>query len=202
MLLYGTKPSTIQKETQERNPDVAKLFEEMRDDFQLEEDKELTKSKLLKLKHEWGKVYDYLAKFNRLTRAIGCTEEQRKGILNYQVLPSVQKEFMKLEADNPTKIFLKDLTRCLIRCDIDQKRYHDERLEKRDSQQENRALVAALLGIYSTKYRIFVNEKEREDINRKENGKSRNKQFFPSKEKNKEDNQGEREDSPEQPYVG
>jgi len=86
----------------------------MRTDFQLEEDKELMKSKLLKLKHEWGKVYDFLAEFNRLTRAIGCTEEQRKGILNYKVRSSVQKEFMKLEADNPTKISLKVLTRCLI----------------------------------------------------------------------------------------
>jgi len=78
-----------QKETQERRPDLAKLFEEMRADFQLEEDKELMKSKLLKLKHEWGKVYDYLAEFNQLTRAIGCTEEQRKGILNYLIQPSV-----------------------------------------------------------------------------------------------------------------
>jgi len=68
------------------------------------------KSKLLKLKHDWGRVYDYLTEFNRLIRAINCTEEQRKGILNYYVWPSVQKEFMKLESDNPTKISLKDLT--------------------------------------------------------------------------------------------
>ena len=45
MLLYGTNSSTIQKETQERRPEVAK-FEEMRDDFQLEENKKLMKSKL------------------------------------------------------------------------------------------------------------------------------------------------------------
>ena len=71
-----------QKEAQKQQPDVEKLFEKMKSDFQLEEDKELMKSKLLKLKHEWGKVYDYLAEFNRLTRAIGCSEEQRKGLLN------------------------------------------------------------------------------------------------------------------------
>ena len=79
----------IKKETQERHPDIAKFFEEIRADFQLEEDKELKKFKLLKLKHEWGKVYDYLAEFNRLTSTTGCTEEQRKGILNDHVGPSV-----------------------------------------------------------------------------------------------------------------
>ncbi|KAL6618080.1 hypothetical protein U3516DRAFT_662077 [Neocallimastix sp. 'constans'] len=97
---------------------------------------------------------------------------------------------MKLEADNPTKVSLKDLTRCLIRCDIDQKRYYDERLEKRDSRQDNRALVAALLGIYSTEYRVFINEREKEDNNKRENGKKKHKQFSSFKEKGKEDSLG------------
>jgi len=53
---------------------------------------------------------------------------------------------MNQESDNPTKITLKDLTHCLIRYDIDQRRYYDEKLEKRDSRQDNRTLVSALLG--------------------------------------------------------
>jgi len=45
----------------------------------------------------------------------GSSEEQRKGILNYQIRLSVHKEFMNVEFNNPTKISLKDQTRCLIR---------------------------------------------------------------------------------------
>ncbi|KAL6631436.1 hypothetical protein U3516DRAFT_737545 [Neocallimastix sp. 'constans'] len=100
-------------------------------------------------------VYDYLMELNRLTRVIGCTEEQRKGIA------------------------LKDLTRCLIRCDIDQKRYYDEKQEKE--------IVAK---ITDTEYRIFVNEWEKEENGRKENGKLKHKRFPPYKEKSKEDTQG------------
>jgi len=41
---------------------------------------------------------------------------------------------------------------------------------ERDCRQDNQALVAALLGIYSTEYRIFVKRIE-------ENGKKKHKQF-------------------------
>ena len=47
-----------------------------------------------------------------------------------------------------------------------------------------------LLGIYSTEYRIFVNEWEKEENGRKENGKLKHKRFPPYKEKSKEDTQG------------
>jgi len=63
------------------------------------------------------------------------SEEQKKDILDYQVRPSVQKEFMNLESDNPTKITLKDLARCLISGDNNQRRYYNKKLEKRDSPQ-------------------------------------------------------------------
>jgi len=110
-----------------------------------------------------------------------------KGILNYQVRPSVRKEFMNLESDSLTKITLKDLTLCLIRCDIDQTRYYDEKLEKRDSRHNKQAIVAALFGIYHTEHRIFVDEKEKDENVKKDSGKEKRKQYPTYSEKGKED---------------
>ena len=81
---------------------------------------------------------------------------------------------LNLESDNPTKITLKDLSRCLIRFEIEKRMYYDEKLEKRNSHQDNRALVAVLLGIYSTKYRNFEKRKKKENV-KIDSGKKKHK---------------------------
>jgi len=82
---------------------------------------------------------------------------------------------MKFETDNPTKISLKDFTGCLIHCT----------LTRRDITTKSWKKEIALLGIYSSEYRIFVNEIERDENDRKENGKKKHKQYPPYKEKRK-----------------
>jgi len=61
---------------------------------------------MLKLRHEWGKVYEYLSEFNRLSRIMQLLEKTKHLLLVQQVKPSVREAFYDLadEKQNPRRL--------------------------------------------------------------------------------------------------
>ena len=90
-------------------------------------EKEEVKTAMLKLKHEWGKAYEYLSEFNRLSRILQLTDETRRLLLVQQVRPSVREAFYDLPVEKQT---LEDYVTCLRRCDTFPADYKDDYLER------------------------------------------------------------------------
>ena len=89
-------------------------------------EKEEVKTAMLKLKHEWGKAYEYLSEFNRLSRILQLTDETRRLLLVQQVRPSVREAFYDLPVEKQT---LEDYVTCQRRCDTFPADYKDDYLE-------------------------------------------------------------------------
>ncbi|KAG4102851.1 hypothetical protein H8356DRAFT_930147 [Neocallimastix lanati (nom. inval.)] len=61
-------------------PQPQRLMDRLQQKFKSERTLEEVKTTMLKLRHEWGKPYEYLNMFNRLSRILQPTEET-KGLL-------------------------------------------------------------------------------------------------------------------------
>jgi len=60
-------------------------MERLQKEFKSERTLEEVKTAMLKLKHEWGKAYEYLSEFNRLSRILQLTDSTKRLILMQQV---------------------------------------------------------------------------------------------------------------------
>jgi len=87
-----------------------RLLKEFKSERTLEE----VKTVMLKLRHEWGKTYEYLSEFNRLSRILQLSDETKQLLLVQQVRPSVREAFYDLAAENQ---ILEDYVACLRSCD-------------------------------------------------------------------------------------
>ena len=57
------------------NPDPERILQRLEKEYKVERNVEEVKTTLLKLKYQWGKAYEYLAEFNRLSRILRLPEE-------------------------------------------------------------------------------------------------------------------------------
>ena len=94
-------------------------------EFKRERTLEKVKTAKLKLRHEWGKAYEYLSEFNRLSRILQLSDKTKRLLLVQQVRPSVREAFYDLAAEKQT---LEDYITCLRRCDTFPAAYKDDYL--------------------------------------------------------------------------
>ena len=129
---------------QRDDPQPQKLMERLQKEFKSERTLVEVKTAMLKLKHEWGKAYEYLSEFNRLSRILQLTDSTKRLVLMQQVRPSIREEFYDLPAEKQT---LEGYVECLRRCDTFPADYKNENLEKFESHRERKIAIMALLGM-------------------------------------------------------
>ena len=126
------------------NPQPQRLLERLLEEFKSERPLAEVKNQMLKLRHEWGKAYEYLAEFNRLSRILQLPDTTRKLLMVQQVRPSIRERFYDLP---PERTELQDYVKCLRECDAFPSTYRKESLERSDSPRERKIACMALLGI-------------------------------------------------------
>ena len=129
---------------QRSNPDVELLFAHIHERFPPESPIEVSRTKLLKLRHEWGKAYEYLAEFNELTDVLNLPENVRRQVLIQQVRPSVREAFYEIEEKQRN---LENLTEKLLQCDTHPEAYKNDYLEKIDVRRDHQIILMALLDV-------------------------------------------------------
>jgi len=82
-----------ERKQQRIDPNSEVLFKHLEEKFPPESPVEVSRSKLWKLRHNWGQAYEYLATFNDLADVLELSEGTRKQLLFYQVRPSVREAF-------------------------------------------------------------------------------------------------------------
>ena len=82
---------------------------------------------MLRLRHKWGKVYEYLLEFNRLSRILQLNETTRRLLLLQQIRPSIREAFYDLPVEKQS---LEGYIECLRKCDTFPADYKNENLEK------------------------------------------------------------------------
>ena len=103
--LQGTAKKWYQMDEvfkQRDDPQPQILMEKFLKEFKSERTLEEVKTAMLKLRHEWGKAYEYLAEFNRFSRILQLSDETRRLLLVQQVRPSVREAFYDLAAEKQT----------------------------------------------------------------------------------------------------
>ena len=168
---YNMQEAMIQAE----DPQPERLMEMLRTEFKDYRTEDEVKNAMLKLRHKWGKAYEYLASFNRLSRILQLTDETKKLLLMQQVRPSVREEMYNLPQDRQT---LDDYIACLRRCDTFPNNYKDEYLERHESEREREKVAMALLGmvdprrpsqdIEDRKKKFYEGRKNKKEFKRKE----------------------------------
>ncbi|KAG4107442.1 hypothetical protein H8356DRAFT_886662, partial [Neocallimastix lanati (nom. inval.)] len=111
---------------QRDDPHPQRLMDRLLKEFKSERTLEEVKTAMLKLRHDWGKAYEYLSEFNRLIR------------------PSVREAFYDLPTEKQT---LEDYVTCLRRCDTFPADYKDDYLERYEYNRERKIAIMALLGM-------------------------------------------------------
>ncbi|KAG4083623.1 hypothetical protein H8356DRAFT_1064736 [Neocallimastix lanati (nom. inval.)] len=127
--LQGTAKKWYQMDEvfkQRDDPQPQRLMDRLLKEFKSERTLEEVKTAMLKLRHDWGKAYEYLSEFNRLIR------------------PSVREAFYDLPAEKQT---LEDYVTCLRRCDTFPADYKDDYLERYEYNRERKIAIMALLGM-------------------------------------------------------
>ncbi|ORY10374.1 hypothetical protein LY90DRAFT_518706 [Neocallimastix californiae] len=115
--LQGTAKKWYQMDEvfkQRDDPQPQRLMDRLLKEFKSERTLDEVKTAMLKLRHDWGKAYEYLSEFNRLSRILQLMDETKR-LLLVQVRPSVREAFYDLPAEKQT---LEDYVTCLRRCDI------------------------------------------------------------------------------------
>ncbi|ORY20200.1 hypothetical protein LY90DRAFT_634010 [Neocallimastix californiae] len=102
---------------QRDDPQPQRLMERLLKEFKSERTLEEVKTAMLKLRHDWGKAYEYLSEFN---------------------------SFYDLPAEKQT---LEDYVTCLRRCDTFPAEYKDDYLERYEYNRERKIAIIALLGM-------------------------------------------------------
>ncbi|KAG4081563.1 hypothetical protein H8356DRAFT_1320092 [Neocallimastix lanati (nom. inval.)] len=126
------------------DPQPQRLMDRLLKEFKSERTLEEVKTAMLKLRHDWGKAYEYLSEFNRLSRILQLTDETKRLLLVQQVRPSVREAFYDLPAEKQT---LEDYVTCLRRCDTFPADYKDDYLERYEYNRERKIAIMALLGM-------------------------------------------------------
>ncbi|KAG4094404.1 hypothetical protein H8356DRAFT_998497, partial [Neocallimastix lanati (nom. inval.)] len=124
--LQGTAKKWYQMDEvfkQRDDPQPQRLMDRLLKEFKSERTLEEVKTAMLKLRHDWGKAYEYLSEFNR---------------------PSVREAFYDLPAEKQT---LEDYVTCLRRCDTFPADYKDDYLERYEYNRERKIAIMALLGM-------------------------------------------------------
>jgi len=145
--LQGTAKKWYQMDKvfkQRDDPQLQRLMDRLLKEFESERTLEEVKTAMLKLKHKWGKAYEYLSEFNRLDRILQLTDETKRLLLGQQVRPSVREAFYDLPAEKQT---LEDYVTCVRRCDTFPADYKDDYLERYENNRERKIAIMALLGM-------------------------------------------------------
>ncbi|ORY21669.1 hypothetical protein LY90DRAFT_515973 [Neocallimastix californiae] len=145
--LQGTAKKWYQMDEvfkQRDDPQPQRLMDRLLKEFKSERTLEEVKTAMLKLRHDWGKAYEYLSEFNRLSRILQLTDETKRLLLVQQVRPSVREAFYDLPAEKQT---LEDYVTCLRRCDTFPADYKDDYLERYEYNRERKIAIMALLGM-------------------------------------------------------
>jgi len=66
---------------QQDNPQPDMLIEKIKNELKMERSKEEVQMTMLKLRHNWGKAYEYLSEFNRYNRILGLDDNTKKLIM-------------------------------------------------------------------------------------------------------------------------
>jgi len=103
---------------------------------------EEVKITIFKIKHEWGKAYEYLSEFIRLSRILQFSDETKRLLLIQQVRPSVREAFYDLAAEKQT---LEGYVTCLKRCDTFLTDFKDEYIERYEYNLERKITIMSRL---------------------------------------------------------
>ena len=148
------------------NPDPERILQRLEKEYKMERNIEEVKTTLLKLKYQWGKAYEYLAEFNRLSRILRLPEETKKHLLMYQVKPSIQETMYDLPEEKKT---WEGFVECLRMCDAFPSNYRDDYLDKHDDPQTKMVIIMALLGMIDPRkpsQKIENKRKQKKEFNR------------------------------------
>ncbi len=133
-----------EKLRQREEPNVVRLLENLKKEFPSMFSVDYCKTRLLKLRHEWGKSYEFLAEFNRLTRILQLDKTVKKILLMQMVKPSVREAMYEINEAEGT---FEDYVDMLRKCDTHPELYRKELIDKYDSKRERKIIIMALLGI-------------------------------------------------------
>ena len=130
--------------SQQDNPQPDILIEKIKNEFKIERSKEEVQMTMLKLRHSWGKAYEYLSEFNRYSRILGLDDNTKKLIMLQQVRPSIAELFYELPEEKQT---LEGFVACLRSKDAFPKEVKIEKLERHNFEAERKAAIFGLLGM-------------------------------------------------------
>jgi len=133
-----------EKLRQRQDPNENRLLEQLRNEFPSMFSDEYCKTSLLKLRHDWGKAYEFKAEFNRLSTVLNIDDTEKKILLMQEVKPSVREAMY--EIDDKNSLF-QDYVDALLKCDKHPELYKKESIDKFDSKRERKIIIMALLGI-------------------------------------------------------
>jgi len=133
-----------EKIRQRADPNSIRLLENLRTEFPSMFSEDYCRTSLLKLRHEWGKAYEFMAEFNRLTRVLKLDDPTKKVLLMQEVKPSVREAMYDIDDKNSQYHEYVDV---LMKCDKHPELYKRESIDKYDSRRERKIIIMALLGI-------------------------------------------------------
>jgi len=177
---------------QDAKPDPERLLRRIEQDFHNEQSIDDIKNIILKLRHEWGKAYEYLSEFNKLSRILDLSKEKKKLILSWQVKPSVREALYDLPWEEQN---WEGYVKCLKVCDAFQNNYRIEYLEKNDSPSNRIISLMGLLDMMDPmrlSKLVDARKRRKENNSRKNYGKDKPRDNPP--ERYKDNNYGKRID--------
>ena len=147
--LQGTEGYQMDEVFKQRDvPQSQRFMERLLKEFKSERILKEVKQQYLNLGTKWGKAYEYLAEFNRLSRILQLLDDTKRLLLVQQVRPSVREAFYDLAAEKQT---LEDYVACLRRCDTFSADYKDDYLERYEYNRERKIAIMALLGMMDSR---------------------------------------------------
>lgn len=170
-----------EKLLQRENPNVERLLENLKKEFPSMFSSDYCKTRLLKLKHEWGNSYEFLGEFYRLTRILKLDDTVKKILLMQMVKPSVREAMYDIENKDDT---FENYVEMLRKCDTHPELYRKDYIDKQDSKRERKIIIMALLGIVDPlrpSQQIEINKKSRSKVDRESRSDSKNDKTAKSK---------------------
>ena len=178
---------------QKENPDPERLLKKLEEEYSSERDLEDVKNLMLRLRHDWGKAYEYLSEFNQYSRILKLDELHKKLVLSWQVRPSVREALYDLPSEEQT---FEGYVRCLKKCDSFPSTYKIDYLERNDTPANRTLSLMGVLGIMdpmrpSKVVELRKKKKDRDIYSREETTKDKprdnplekhNEQSYPKEE--------------------
>jgi len=170
---------------QRDHPDPERLLKKLEEDYSSERDLDDVKNLMLRLRHDWGKAFEYLSEFNQYSRILKLDEHHKKLVLSWQVRPSVREAFYDLPPEEQT---FDGYVKCLKKCDSFPSTYKIDYLERNDTPANRTLSLMGVLGIMdpmrpSRVVEIRKRKKDKEVYPRKESVKNRPRDNPPERRK-------------------